>query len=155
MLATCVLKRQRWWIICLSTAILPSRFGSATTSFFGVEKVMTPSTDALINSWCLNFSSPKHHLIWKFSLMAMLWAIWKEHNNRAFSNKSSSYNRVSSIAMNLVIFWATSNEIFCGVSTTYFHHNWASFLLPSHSLVDVFHWIPPTPNRVIECWQKL
>lgn len=79
---------------------------------FGVVWVMPGSVKDLFDHWNYGFRSYRGKVIWKLMLVAVLWNIWLERNNRIFQGQCRRVNMVVDIILSQVSIWASNCKEF-------------------------------------------
>lgn len=66
------------------------------------------------DQWKYGYKSLRGKILWKFTLVAVLWCIWIERNTRTFKGSKNHYKSVDDSILFKVALWAMRCKEFHG-----------------------------------------
>lgn len=91
---------------------------------FGMPIIAPSDLKGLLLSWRLSSFCAFGKRVWRVVPVAVCWAVWRERNNRVFTDHSEPAWQVYRRAKDLVIFWARRCKGYEGVPNGDLLHNW-------------------------------
>ncbi|KAL4189211.1 hypothetical protein AMTRI_Chr08g205860 [Amborella trichopoda] len=122
---------------------------SKLIQLFNLTWVIPPSIPSLLTLSFEDKWRKSGKILWKASLVATLWHLWKERNSRTFQGEKNSTHTLFHKITDSVIFWATQHKLFMGISASSFLQEWSNLLLLTHHKSDINpRWTPPLEGQI-------
>lgn len=83
----------------------------------------------LFLAWNLVVGGKKGQMMWEFSLLTVIWSLWKERNLRCFDGRSSHWKGLVEKVKYLVPSWVLIHPIFRGFSLDLVLFKWREVAL--------------------------
>lgn len=92
--------------------------------------VFPKSVAPLINQWSAPHLGPNAEQLWKLSIHALLWVVWRVRNRRIFDNQNGDFHSIWDSFLFTFCCWAKSSRLFAIYSVDSFMSNLGALLLP-------------------------